>query len=122
MQLKSKDKYLSVRLPRSDQTLEDFRLEEEIRVATIASLADAELSEIQASMVQSDASAPRCEDAIVETQVDPDATQVMVPDTDPCSVAAVRPQPAPAKSKGRPASVRSQSTRQPKDQKPKRRK
>ena len=35
---------LSARLPRSDPTLEDFRLEEEIRVATIASLADADLA------------------------------------------------------------------------------
>ena len=91
-------------------------------MATIASLADTELAEVQSSVAQSDASPPRCEDAIAETQVDPDATQVMVPDIDPCSVAAVRPQPAPAKSKGRAASVRSQSTRQPKDQKPTRRK
>ena len=113
---------LSARLPRSDQTLEDFRLEEEIRVATIASLADAELAEIQSSMAQSDASVPHCEDSIAETQEDPDATQVMVVGTDPCPVAAVRPQPAPAKSRGRPASVRSQSTRQPKDPKARKRK
>ena len=91
-------------------------------MATIASLADAELAEIQSFMAQSDASATCCEDVIAETQVDHDVTQVMVVGTDPCPVAAVRPQPAPAKSKGRPASVRSQSTRQPKDQKPKRRK
>ena len=110
---------LSVRFPRSDQTLEDFRLEEEIRVATIASLADAELAEIQSSMAQSDALAPRCEDAIAETPVDPDSTRVMVPVTDPCPVAAVRPQSGSAKSKGRPAAARSQ---QPKDQKSKRRK
>ena len=122
MQLKPKEKYLYARLPRSEQTLEDFRLEEEIRVATIASLADAELAEIQSSMAQSDASAPRCEDAIAETQEFPDVTQVMVAGTDPCPVAAVRPQPAPAKSRGRPAAVRSQSTRQPKDQKPTERK
>ena len=88
-------------------------------MATIASLADADLAEVQSSVAQSDASAPRFEDAIAETQVDPDSTQVMVPVTDPCPVAAVHPQSGPAKSKGRPAAARSQ---QPKDQKSKRRK
>ena len=61
-------------------------------MATVASLADAELAEIQPSMAQSDAS-------IGETQEGPDATQVMVVGTDPCPVAADRPQPAPAKSR-----------------------
>ena len=49
---------LSVRRPRADQTLEDFRVEDEIRVATIASLADTELAEVQSSVAQSNASAP----------------------------------------------------------------
>ena len=114
--------FLSVRLPPIQQTLEDFRLAEEIRVATVASLADAELAEVQSAMAQSDPSVPHCENSIGETQEDPDATQVMVVGTDPCSVTAGRPQPALAKPRGRPASVRSQSTKQPKDPKAKKRK